>query len=330
MFRSAFTIGAIGLGIVLNPLDAAPAGAQDWPARPVTIVIPFAAGSGSDIVGRILAPHISELLGRPVIVENVGVAGGITAVSRVARAAPDGYQIVLGTAGTHSVNQSLYKRLPYNAAADFAPVALTVEQPIAVIARPDLPVNGLQDLLSYMKANRARMQFGSPGIGTTPHLACVLLNASIGVDITHVPYRGAGPAMQDLMAGRIDYQCAAFAPVIPQIESNLVKAIALLKRTRSPILPTLATAHEQGLTDFEAVTWYAFFLPKGTPKAIVQKLNEVTVATMNMPAVQQRLKEVGSEPVAPDRRSPEYLQGFVVSEIKKWAAAVKASGVSID
>src|SRR5207248_880312 len=171
------------------------------------------------------------------IVENVAGAGGITAVSRVARATPDGYQIVLGTGGTHSVNQTLYKRLPYNAVADFAPVALTVEQPIAVIARPDLPVNGLQELLGYMKAHHARMHYGSPGPGTTPHLACVLLNALIGVDITHVPYRGAAPAMQDLMAGRIDYQCAAFAPVIPQIESNLVKAIALLKRTRSPALP---------------------------------------------------------------------------------------------
>jgi tripartite-type tricarboxylate transporter receptor subunit TctC len=330
MIRSAVTIGAIGLGLALNALDAASAGAQDWPIRPVTIVIPVAAGSGGDIVGRILAPYISELLGRPVIVENVGGAGGSTAASRVARAAPDGYQIVLGTAGTYSVNQTLYKRLPYNAATDFAPVALTVETPIAVIARADLPVNGLQDLLSYMKTNHARMQFGSPGAGTMVHLACARLNALIGVDITHVPYRGAAPAMQDLMAGRIDYQCATFAPVIPQIEGNLVKAIALLQRTRSPALPTLETAHEQGFTGFEAATWYAFFLPKGTPKAIVQKLNEVTVATMNMPAVQQRLKEVGTEPVAPERRSPEYLEEFVASEIKKWAAAIKTSGVSLD
>jgi tripartite-type tricarboxylate transporter receptor subunit TctC len=181
-----------------------------------------------------------------------------------------------------------------------------------------------------VKANHARMQYGSPGAGTTPHLACVLLNAMIGVDVTHVPYRGAAPAMQDLMAGRIDYQCAALAPVLPQIESNLVKAIALLKGTRSPALPKLATAHEQGLTGFEASTWYALFVPKGTPKAIVQKLNEVTVATMNTPAVQQRLKEVGTEPVAPDRLSPEYLQEFVENEIKKWAAAIKRSGVSID
>jgi tripartite-type tricarboxylate transporter receptor subunit TctC len=207
---------------------------------------------------------------------------------------------------------------------------LTVEQPIAVIARTDLPINGLQELLSYMKANHTRMQYGSPGAGTTPHLACVLLNAMIGVDVTHVPYRGAAPAMQDLMAGRIDYQCATFAPVIPQIESNLVKAIALLQRTRSPALPTLATAHEQGLTNFEAGTWYAFFLPKGTPRAIVQKFNEITVATLNMRTVQQRLKEVGTEPVAPERRSPEYLQEFVASEIKKWAAAIRTSGVSLD
>src|SRR5262245_27109963 len=301
MIRSALATATIALGLAPNALvGSGPAEAQDWPTRPVTLVIPFAAGSGSDIVGRILAPYISELLGRPVIVENVGGAGGITGVSRVARAAPDGYQIVLGTAGTHSVNQTLYKRLPYNAVADFVPVALTVEQPIAVIARTDLPVHDLQELLGYVKANHARMQYGSPGAGTTPHLACVLLNALIGVNVTHVPYRGAAPAMQDLMAGRIDYQCATFAPLLPQIQSNLVKAIALLKQTRSPALPTLATAHEQGLADFEAGSWYALFAPKGTPRAIVQKLNKVTVAAMNMPAVEQRLKEVGTDPVAPE------------------------------
>jgi len=331
MIRSALATATIALGLAPNALvGSGPAEAQDWPAKPVTIVIPFAAGSGSDIVGRILAPYISELLGRPVVVENVGGSGGIAAVARVARAAPDGYQIVLGTAGTHAVNQTLYKRLPYNAAADFAPVALTVEQPIAVVARTDLPVNDLQELAGYMKANHVRMQYGSPGVGTTPHLACVLLNTLIGVDVTHVPYRGAGPAMQDLMAGRIDYQCAAFAPVIPQIQGNLIKAVALLKRTRSPILPTLATAHEQGFTDFEAATWYAFFVPKGTPKAIVQKLNEVTTAVMSMPAVEQRLKEVGTEAVRPEQRSPEYLQQFMAIEIKKWAAAVKSSGTKID
>jgi tripartite-type tricarboxylate transporter receptor subunit TctC len=330
MIRTVLTIGTIALGIALNALGARSAKAQDWPTRPVTIVVPFAAGSGSDIVGRILAPHISEFVGRPVILENVGGAGGIAAVSRAARAAPDGYQIVLGTAGTHSVNQTLYRHLPYNAAADFTPVALTVEQPIALIARPTLPVNDLQELLSYMKKNHARMQYGSPGAGTTPHLACVLLNALIGVEITHVPYRGAAPAMQDLIAGRIDYQCAAIAPVIPQIQNNLVKAIALLRRTRSPALPILANAHEQGLDDFEATTWYAFFAPKGTPKAIVQKLNGAIVAAMNIPAVQQRLKEVGTEPVAPEKRSPEYLQQFIEQEIKKWAAAIKSSGTSID
>jgi len=327
MTRQFMTGAAIALGLALG---SSPADAQDWPAKPVTMVIPFAAGSGSDIVGRILAPYISERLGRPVIVDNVGGASGIAGASRVARAAPDGYQIVLGTSSTHSLNQTLYKRLPYNAVADFAPVALTVEQPFAVIARRDLPVNGLHELLGYMKANYTKMQYGSPGAGTTPHLACVALNASIGVDITHVPYRGAAPAMQDLMGSRIDYQCATFAPVIPQIEGNLVKGIALLKKTRSPVLPTLATAHEQGLTDFEAGSWYAFFAPKGTPRTIVQKFNEATVAAMNMPAVQQRLQEVGTEPVAPERRSPEHLQEFVVTEIKKWAAAIKTSGMIID
>jgi tripartite-type tricarboxylate transporter receptor subunit TctC len=334
MIRPALLIAAIASGLASCAFGATSARAEDlagrWPTRPITIVIPFAAGSGSDIVGRILAPHISGLLGQPVIVENVGGAGGITGVSRVARALPDGYQIVLGTAGTHAVNQMLYKRLPYNAVTDFTPVALTVEAPTAVVARPNLPVDDLQGFLSYIKARHAKMQYGSPGAGTLPHLACVLLNTLIGVDVTHVPYRGAGPAMQDLMAGRIDYQCATFAPVIPQIAGNLVKPIALLKRTRSPALPMLATAHEQGLTDFEAGTWYAFFAPNGTPNPIVQRLNEVTVAALSLPAVQQRLREVGTEPFAAERLSPDYLRQFMATELEKWASAIKSSGTIMD
>jgi tripartite-type tricarboxylate transporter receptor subunit TctC len=306
---------------------SAPAGAENWPSRPVTMVVPFAAGSGSDIAGRILSAGLSEALGQQVIVENVSGAGGMTGAYRVARAAPDGYEFVLGTAGTHAVNQTLYKKPLYGAATDFAPVILIVEQPTVLVARNDLPVSNLAEFIVYARANQATLQFGSPGAGSVPHLACLLLNAAAGINVTHVPYRGAIPAIQDLIAGRIDYQCVSLSAAIPQIESNMIKAIAILTRDRSPSLPGLPSAHEQALTDFEASTWYAMFMPKGTPAAIVRKLNDATAATMDTSAVQERLKQIGIDPVRPQRRSPEYLQNFVESEIVKWAIAIKAAGV---
>jgi tripartite-type tricarboxylate transporter receptor subunit TctC len=305
-----------------------PAAAQEWPKRPMTMVVPLAAGSGTDIAGRILSTRLSEVLGQQVIVENVSGAGGITGVSRVAKAAPDGYQFVLGNAGTHAINQTLYKRPLYNAVTDFAPVMLVADQPIVVLARNDLPINNLPEFITYMKANQARMQFGSAGTGTTTHLACVLLNAAAGVNVTHIPYRGAVQAMQDLTAGRIDYQCAALSPAIPLIESKMVKAIAIFTHGRSPSLPDLASANEQGLSNFEASTWYAIFLPKGTPASIVRKLNEAAVTAIDTPAVQERFKQIGVDPAAPERRSPEYLREFVESEIQKWAGPIRSAGVS--
>ena len=184
---------------------AAPAHAQDWPTRPVTMVVPFAAGGPADTVGRILAPRLAELLGQQIVIENVGGAGGMTGADRVAKAPPDGYQLVLGNLGTHAANQTFYRNPLYNAASDFAPVMLVAETPLVLLARKDLPADTLPQFAAYAKANRDKMQYGSGGAGSASHLACVLLNAAIGVDVTHVPYRGAAPAMQDLIAGRIDY-----------------------------------------------------------------------------------------------------------------------------
>jgi tripartite-type tricarboxylate transporter receptor subunit TctC len=308
----------------------APTAAQTWPARPVTMVVPFAAGGPADTVGRILALRLSEILAQHVIVENIGGAGGMAGTSRVAKAAPDGYQLVLGNVGTHAANQTLYKNPPYNAATDFAPVILVAETPLVLLARRDLPADNLPQFITYAKANQAKMQYGSGGPGSASHLACMLVNAAIGVNVTHVPYRGAAPAMQDLIAGRIDYQCPDTPIAISQIESKTVKAIAILTRDRSPSLPALASADEQGLTDFAASNWFAAFLPTGTPAAIVQKLHDATVATMDTPSVQVRMQEIGADLVAPERRSPDYLQKFVASEIKMWAGPIKASGVSMD
>jgi tripartite-type tricarboxylate transporter receptor subunit TctC len=317
---------ALAMAATWASIDGATA--QDWPTRPVTMVVPVAVGSSSDIVGRILAQRLSELLGQPVIVENAGGAGGMTGATRVARAAPDGYQFAIGNAGTHAINQKLYKNPPYNAATDFAPVGLIVEIPHVLLARKDLPAGNLPEFIAYAKANQAKMQYGSPGAGSVNHLACALLNLSAGIDVTHIPYRGA--IMPDLIAGRIDYWCPTSTVAIPQITSQTVKALAILTLNRSPNLPALATAHEQGVTNFAAGTWNAFFLPKGTPAAIVQKLNAATVKAMETPSVQQRLRDIGATVVETERRSPEYLRKFVESEIEKWAVPIKASGLSME
>jgi tripartite-type tricarboxylate transporter receptor subunit TctC len=329
MNMRALLIAMTASGTVFDSFAPLPAAAQSWPTRPITMVVPLAAGGAGDVLARILASRLSELLGQQVIVENVGGAGGMMGASRVAKAAPDGYQFVSGGVGTHAASQALYEKPLYNAATDFAPVALTAEQPILLIARRDYPANNLQEFIEYAKANQAKMQYGSAGVGSAVHLACALLNAAIGVEITHVPYRGGNPAMQDLIAGRTDYQCALPADAVPQIDSKTVKAISMLSLDRSPTLPTLASAHEQGLTNFTASVWNAFFFPKRTPAAIVRKLNEATVATLETSGVQSKLRDMGATVVPPARRSPEYLQHFVESEIAKWAAVIKAAGISV-
>ena len=308
----------------------APAAAQDWPTRPLTMVVPFAAGGAFDVMGRVFTPRMSESLGQQVIVENIGAAAGIVGTSRVAKAVPDGYTFLLGSVGTHAYNPTLYKKLPYNAATDFAPVALFAEQPMVLITRKDFPASNLQEFIAYAKANGAKLQYGSAGVGSTTHLGCALLNAATGINTTHVPYRGGGPAMLDLIAGQVHYMCSNSASALPQIASNTLKGIALLARSRSSLMPSLATAHEQGLVDFEAITWNAFFLPKGTPAPIIKKLNDAVVEAMSTPTVGRRMQELGVDLVAPERRSPEYLQKFVESEIAKWAVPIKAAGVIMD
>src|ERR1700719_1090879 len=321
-------LAAIALAAHLQ--GAGSATAQSWPTRPVTMVVPFAPGGSVDVMGRILSARLAEVLGQQVIVENIGGGGGVLGGARVARPTPDGYEFVLGIAGTHAQNQTLYKNPLYNAATDFAPVVLVAEQPTVLVTRNDLPPHTLPEFIAYAKANQAKMQYGSAGAGSANHLACVLLDAAIGVNVTHVPFRGGGPAMQELIGGRIDYTCNIVTTALPQIEAKLVKPIALLSTARSPPLPNLASAQEQGLPDFDASTWYAIFLPKGAPAPIVRKLHDAIEATVSTPALQERLKEIGADLVAPERRSPEYLAKFVVSEIARWAGPIKASGVSMD
>jgi tripartite-type tricarboxylate transporter receptor subunit TctC len=317
----------VATALVLAALRAA---AQDWPAKPITMVIPFAPGGALDVVARIVSPRLSEVLGKPVIIENVGGAGGMTGGQRVAKATPDGYQFVFGGTSTHAINQTLYKNPLYNAATDFAPVALMIEQPVVLITRPDLPVGNLEDFIAYTKANQAKMQYGSSGAGSTVHLACSLLNAKLGVQVTHIPYRGTAPATQDMLAGRLDYMCPLSASATPQIESGQVKVITVLAKERSPVLPNLPSAFEQGLADLDTRGWNGFFLPKGTPAAIVQKLSEAASATIDTLAVRERLREIGVSTVARERRSPDYLQKFVEAEIEKWSVPIRSAGVTAE
>jgi tripartite-type tricarboxylate transporter receptor subunit TctC len=308
----------------------ATASAQTYPTKPVTMIIPFAAGGPTDVLGRVIAQRMSEVLGQQVVVENVGGAGGMTGSKRVADTAPDGYMTLLGTVGTQAQSQTMYKKPLYNSATDFTPVALVAEVPIVLITRKDLPVKDLKEFITYAKANQAKMQYGSAGAGSATHLGCVLLNHIIGVDITHVPYRGTGPAMQDLQGGRIDYLCEVISTAKPQIDGGTVKPIAIMTKERSPALPNVPTGLEQGTPDLEAYTWNALFLPKGAPADVVKKLNEAAVQAMKTPAVRERLETLGAVIVSPDRATPEYLGPFLKSEIEKWASPIKASGVTVD
>jgi len=320
------TAAAFGLSIAISGAALA----QAYPNKPMTMIIPFAAGGPTDVLGRVMAQRMSELLGQQVIVENVGGAGGMTGSKRVADDAPDGYTLVLGTVGTHAQSQTIYKKPLYHSVTDFTPVALVAEVPIVLITRKDLPVTNLKEFIAYAKANQSKMQYGSAGAGSATHLGCVLLNYLIGVDITHVPYRGTGPAMQDLQGGRIDYLCEVVSTAKPQIDGGTVKAIAIMTKERSKALPDVPTGLEQGTPNLEAYTWNAIFLPKGAPADIVKKLHDAIVGAMKTASVRERLEGLGAVIVSEDRATPEYLGQFVKSEIEKWAAPIKASGVTVD
>ena len=316
--------------VLLGLAGLSAASAQTYPTRPVTMIIPFAAGGPTDVLGRMVGQKMGEVLGQQVIIENVGGAGGMTGGLRVAQAPADGYTIELGTVGTHAQNQTLYKRPLYNAAADFTPVALIAEIPTVLIVRKDLPVNNLKEFVEYAKKNQDKMTYGSAGTGSATHLACIVLDAAMGTHITHVPYRGTGPAMGDLQAGRIDYLCDIVTTAKAQIDGGTVKAIALMNNVRSPALPNVPTALEQGVPGVEAYTWNAVFLPKNAPEPIIKKLNEATLAAMHSPLVKERLEGLGAQIVPDNRATPDYLRGFVKSEIEKWAGPIKASGATAD
>jgi tripartite-type tricarboxylate transporter receptor subunit TctC len=322
---AARTLSALCLLLLANLAQA-----QTYPSRPLTLVVPFAAGGGVDVNARILAQRMGELLGQTIVVENIGAAAGMAGGARVAKAAPDGYTFEIGNVGTHAYNQTLYKKPLYNAVTDFTPVGLATESPRILIVRKDLPVANLQELVAYIRANATRMQFASAGVGSATHLPCVLFNLAIGVNVTHVPYRGEGPAIEDLIGGRTDYMCATIQTGAAQANQGAVKPIAVLAEKRVAIIPNVPTSGEQGIAGIESSAWNAFFLPKGAPDPIVRKLNKAMSDALDDPAVRRRLEELGLEIVPPERRTPEYLAKLVPQEIARWAKPIEAAGISGD
>jgi tripartite-type tricarboxylate transporter receptor subunit TctC len=295
--------------------------AQEWPVRPVTFVVPYAAGGPNDSQARILAARLGELLHQQIIVENVGGAGGMTGANRVAKAAPDGYTLLLAGLAVFGQIPTLYKKPLYNAETDFEPVALIAESARILIARKDLPAGTLAEFVAYAKANQDRMQYASAGAGSGSHVCAILLDQLIGTHVAHVPYRGTGPAMQDLLAGRIDYTCEQISTAYPMIKAGTVKAFATLASTRQPVLADLRPRRSRGSTSIAA--WIALAFPKGTSGAIVRRLAEVAMKRWRRRqcASASRTSAFQSFAAAADS---EYFARFIPSEIKKWAGPIKA------
>jgi tripartite-type tricarboxylate transporter receptor subunit TctC len=320
-----FTFAAAALLALTGPIAA-----QDWPTRPITMVIPFAPGGGIDASGRLQAQKMSELLGQTIVVENVGAAAGTIGSQRVAKATPDGYTFLMGNSGTHAYSQGMRKVPLYNSIADFTPIGLVTESPRILLARKDLPVKNLQEFVKYVKANQAKMQFGSAGVGSGTHLPCELLNSVLGVKVTHVPFKGAGPVMQELIAGRIDYFCDTIQTGATQAKAGTVKGIAVMAPKRVSIIPDLPTTGEQGLAGVEATVWNGFFFPKGTPDAIVRKMNKVMNTMIEDPAIKKRLQELGLEILPTDQRTPEYLAKYLPEEVARWKKVIAAAGIKVE
>jgi tripartite-type tricarboxylate transporter receptor subunit TctC len=316
MSRLALIFSAVAIVATVIAFRAA---AAAWPSRPLTMVVPFPPGGGTDVLGRIVGRRLSEVLGKQIIIENIGGAGGMIGSARVAQ---------LGSRAD-AINQTLYKHPLYIFKADLAPVILIADQPMILIARKDLPVNGLQDFIAYVRKNQSALRSGSAGIGSTGYVDCALFNQAIGVKVQDIPYRGGGPALQDLIAQQFDYFCTLSPTAVPPVQAGLAKAIAMLSHKRLPSLPNVPTTFEQGMR-FAASTWFGFFLPKGAPAAIIKGLRDATATAINTPAVRAQLEATGTFVVPPEHQTTEYLQSIIGPEIEKNGAPLKAAGMSIE
>ena len=301
--------------------------AQAYPARPITVIVPFAAGGSSDVIARIVGEHMSRTLGQQLINENIVGAGGTTGTVRAMRANPDGYTIEMGHMGTHGASVAFYPNLAYKPDVDFAPIGLVIEQPLMIVARKDFPPKDLKEFVDYVKANADKLNMAHAGVGSNTFNFCVMLNVLLGVKPTLVPFSGTGPATNALIGGQIDYMCNAIPEVGSQVQAGRIKAYTIGSAQRSPALPNVPTAQEAGLPEFQAMPWWALFAPKGTPQPILDRLTDALDRALDDENVRRRLAEIGCDVPDKARRGQPPLAVLVKSEIARWAPIIKAANV---
>jgi tripartite-type tricarboxylate transporter receptor subunit TctC len=309
--------------------SAAPltATAQAYPAKPITIVVPFSAGGTTDILARVIGQALNKELGQSVIVDNRAGAGGNIGGALAAKAAADGYTLFMGTVGTHAINQSLYKKMPFDPVKDFAPLTRVAMVPNLLVANPAKPYKSVQELIAFAKANRGKVNFGSSGSGSSIHLSGELFNALARVDMVHVPYKGSAPAVSDLLGGQIDIMFDNLPSAIQHVRAGKLRPLAVTTAKRSPELPDVPTIAEAGVPGYEATSWFGMFAPAATPAPVVAKLNAALVKVLADPEVKKKLAEQGAEPYS---EKPEQFAEFIRKETAKWSKVVKDSGASAD
>ncbi|WP_243373172.1 tripartite tricarboxylate transporter substrate-binding protein [Microvirga solisilvae] len=311
-------------------LAATGAQAQNFPSRPITMIVPFAAGGPTDVVARIVTDHMSRTLGQQIVIENVAGAGGTTGITRAAQSQPDGYTIMMGHMGTHGAAPALYPNLKYDPTKDFAAIGMAAGTPIVIVAKKDFPANDLKGFLDYMKTNGEKVNMAHAGVGSVSHSTGILFNSIIKAKPTMVAYRGTGPALNDLMANTVDYMTDQIVNVAPQIQGGNIKAFAIATPERSPVLPNVPTTKEAGLGDYQVSAWNAVFAPKGTPPDVVKKLNEALVKSLDDENTKKRLLELGGVLPSAEEKTPEGLQKLVNSEVARWTPVLKAAGATAE
>jgi len=326
--RIGKTVMSVLIGLAATAsICAAPA--AGYPTKPVTLIVPFSAGGPTDTVGRLIGKAMEADLKQPVVVENVGGPGGTVGAGRVARAAPDGYTLLLHHIG-QSTAPSLYRKLPYNAVEDFETIGLVNEVPMTLIARKDFPPKNLKELIAYVKANKDKVTYANAGLGAASHLCGMLFMTAIQTDLTTVPYKGTAPAMNDLLGGQVDFMCDQTTNTTSQIKADKVKVYAVTTKKRVPSLPNVPTADEAGLPGFEVGVWHALYAPKGTPKAVIDRLNRALKVALKDESVRQRFADLGTEPIAEALANPEAHKAYLKAEIAKWKPIIEKAGKFAD
>ena len=310
-------------------LGALPVYAQQYPSKVITIIVPFAAGGPTDTVARLLAQAMGTTLKQQIIVENIGGAGGTIAANRVAKAAPDGYTLLIHHIG-HSTAPALYRKLPYDAINDFEPIGLINEVPMTMVAKLNFPPKDLKAMIAYVKGNKDAVTYANAGLGAASHLCGMLFMSAIETDVTTVPYKGTGPAMNDLLGGQVDFMCDQTVNTTSQIKAGKIKVYGVTTKKRVPSLPNVPTMEEAGLPGFEVSVWHGLYAPKGTPKSVIDALSKALQAALHDANVKRRFAELGSEPVPDNRATPAALRAQLKAEIDKWGPIIKKAGVYAD